>query len=127
MDDKEVIASAIAELSTLFPMQCPMCSRTYHNFREWAQTAKPLEGTISYDAESGEFDEAEDLIGAAVLSNCPCGTTLSLDTKALKEETHRAILRWLKLKSEATGLHPRDILDNLRAQVREMLTANAQD
>lgn len=125
MDDSEVIARAIAELSALFPKRCSSCGVVYSTFRDWSENVRPLDGTISYDAETGTWGEG-DLIGAAVLANCTCGTTLSLSTDALHEDTHRAMLKWLKRKVEASGKSPSEVLDDLRTQVREALrTTNA--
>ena len=113
------VAHAIREqLERLFPKTCTTCGRAYANLREYIRDTEPLGAPVSYDADARDWNPANPL-GAMVMANCACGSTLALTSTGMDLERLHAVMAWLRAETQAHGVRPSEILARLRERVRQ--------
>jgi hypothetical protein len=117
MTDEEVIRLSYSYYSGLFPKTCTGCGRRFATLREYILGSRRLGATISYDAELRDWKTTKPL-GAAALSNCSCGSTLSLTTDGLPLEQRQQLLEWIRVETERRGVSAAALLDLVRDEVR---------
>ena len=108
--------------SGLFPKACSVCGRTFLSLRDYIMVTQRIGATISYDAELGDWQTTQP-IGAAAMSNCPCGTTLALTTDGLPLDIIQAMLEWIRVETERRGQTAEQLLDYVRNEVRKRALA----
>ena len=123
LTDDEMIRINYEHYAGLFPRTCASCGRTFASLREYIQLTQRIGATISYDAELGEWKTTKPL-GAAALSNCPCGSTLALTTEGLPLETIQAMLEWIRVETAKRRQTPEQLLDYIRNEVRKRALAD---
>ena len=123
LTDDEMIRINYEHYSGLFPRTCASCGRTFATLREYIEVTQRIGATISYDAELGEWQTTTPL-GAAALSNCPCGSTLALTTEGLPLDIIQAMLEWIRVETTKRGLTQQQLLDYVRNEVRKRALAD---
>lgn len=91
MTKTEVVDILRERFEGLFPKVCPNCDRCYSTLRDYILTTKRLGPTMSYDTELGDWNSLQ-AIGSVALVNCPCGSTLALDTSGMPVSRRRSLL-----------------------------------
>ena len=124
MTDDEIIQMMREHFEGLFPKVCNNCGRYFATLREYILDTKRLGGTISYDAETGNWETTQP-IGGVALANCPCGSTLALTTEGMPLSKIHLVLKWIKVESERRGLSQRELLEHVRDEVRKRVLADS--
>lgn len=118
MDRAEVLAIVQGHFESLFPRSCTKCGRRFGSLLEYIQVTQRVGPVKSYDAELRDW-RAPAPIGSFAMSNCPCGTTISLTTDGLPLDTRHALLAWVKAETERQGITPTALLEGVRSEVRQ--------
>jgi hypothetical protein len=124
MTDDEVIQMMREHFEGLFPKVCANCGRRFETLREYILDTEHLVGTISYDAEEGDWETTQP-IGGVALANCSCGNTLALTTEGMPLSKIHLVLKWIKVESERRGLSPMELIDYVRDEVRKRVLVDA--
>ena len=120
MNEDQIVDILFRHYNSLFPKTCSSCGKKFETFKTYVEEVTPVGRSVSYDAEVGTWGKGPaPLIGSAAMSNCTCGTTLSLTTDDMEESRRRELLAWIKEQVDASGVAPSDILQRLRVHVRE--------
>jgi hypothetical protein len=82
MTDDEIIQMTREHFERFFPKVCPKCGRRFAALREYILDTERIGTTTCYAAEIGDWETMQP-IGAAALSNCLYGTTLSLTSEGM--------------------------------------------
>ncbi|MEL6346123.1 MAG: hypothetical protein AAFV53_23640 [Myxococcota bacterium] len=98
------------------PRQCPCCHRVFPNLRAYLTQTSPLGVPISYDAELGDWQPSEP-IGTIILSNCRCGTTLSISTEGMALDEYHRLMRWARTAAKRRHCSMSALLDQVREQI----------
>ena len=122
MTEAEVIQTLRSHFESLFPKVCPNCGRRFPTLKNYILVTQRIGLPVSYDAELGEWTP-EQPAGSLAYSNCPCGSTLALDTKDIPLPTRRVLLQWLRTESHRRRLSPSQLLDHLRDEIRQRVMA----
>lgn len=117
MDEAEIVVIMREHFRSLFPQACGVCGHHYATLRQYILETERVPGTVSYDAELGEWKPQHPL-GAVALANCTCGATLALSTEGIPRDRIHRVLEWIKAESERTGKTPRQLLEPIRDEVR---------
>jgi hypothetical protein len=124
MSDEEIIQILRAHFEGLFPKACNTCGRNYPTLKEYILKTDRLQGSISYDAEVGNWDTSQP-IGGVVFANCHCGTTLALTTEGMPLSTFHTALNWIRNESKRRGMTPTELLEYIRNEVRKRVLADS--
>lgn len=116
MSESEVIVIMRHHLEGKFPKQCPVCSRTYGNLRDYLEHTQHLGAPTSYDAEVGDFQPLQP-IGTQSLANCACGNTLAIDSSGMRLGTLWRLMRWLMGEMFRRQLTASAVLTDLRSAI----------
>jgi hypothetical protein len=82
---------------------------------------------MSFDAELGEWNTVKP-IGSIALTNCPCGSILSLGTDGMPNDQRLSLLTWVRKETERRGQSPQELLEHLRDIIRkQVLDEHGQD
>ncbi len=122
MTEAEVINILRGHFEGLFPKVCPSCNRCYTTLREYILITKRLGPPMSYDSELGHWNTLQP-IGSVALANCPCGSTLALDTTGMPVPRRLMLLDWVRIETQRRGLNPQELLDYLRDEIRKQVVA----
>jgi hypothetical protein len=127
VNDDQIIRMVREHFEGLFPKVCQKCGRRFETLWEYILNTKPIGEIMAYDAESGEWETAQPLGGMA-LSNCSCGTTLSLTTETMPLSQIHLVLKWIRAETERRGLSVKDLMGYVREEVRrQVLTGSFKD
>ena len=118
MADDEIIRMTCEHFEGLFPKVCPMCGHCFGTLREYILDTERIGMTICYDAEMGNWETTQP-IGAAALSNCSCGNTMALTSKAMPISQINLVLRWIKEETKQRGLSSKDLMGYIRNEIRK--------
>ncbi len=119
----EIIRLMHAHFAGLFPRACPKCRRHFATLRDYILNTERIGGTISYDAELGEWTPRRPM-GAVALANCACGNTLALSTEGLPLAQIHQMLAWVKAETERSGASAKDVIGRVRDAVRRQALAD---
>ncbi len=103
---------------------CPVCQRSYGNFREFLLIATPLGSTLSYDAEMNDWNPERPL-GTATFANCPCGNTLSLNSAGMPNDRLWPLMLWARAETQRRGITIEQLLNYLREEMRKQVLGPA--
>lgn len=126
MTDNEIIQMMHEHFEGLFPKVCSKCGQCFPTLRDYILKTKRLGGTISYDAELGDWETMMP-IGAVALANCPCGTTLALTTDGMPLSKIHLVLKWVRVEVERRDLSPMDLIGYVRDEVRKRVLAQEKE
>ncbi len=118
MNDEKIIQIIQRHFEGLFPKNCPNCDTTFATLGEYILATERFGGTISYDAEIGDWDTTNPMGGVA-LAKCSCGNSLALTTKGIPLPEIQLVLQWIKNETEERGVSPMELLGYLRDEVRK--------
>lgn len=121
--DDELIQIMREHFEGLFPKVCNNCGRNFATLREYILNTNRLGGSVSYDAETGDWETTQPLGGVAV-ANCSCGTTLALSTEGMPLSKIHLVLEWIRVESERRSLSPMKLLEYVRSEVRKRVLAD---
>ena len=122
MSTDEIVQMMHRHFESLFPRQCSTCGHRFGSLREYILGTQRVAGTISYDAERGDWDTKLP-IGAIAHANCTCGTTLALTTEGMPLADVHAVLRWVRAECLALQAPPRVVIESLRDEIRRRALA----
>jgi hypothetical protein len=125
LSDQEVIAIVRIHVESKFPKQCRTCGRTYVSLADYlARTTHlgtPMTADDPFDATS------ERLIGTVSYANCPCGSTLAINSSGLDLLTMRQLLEWAGASVVRRGISINELLGELRGHIDEEVLHEACD
>lgn len=116
MTEDDVVVMLHRYFEQLFPKVCS-CGRVYPTLRSYIESTTPTGPAMSYDAELGEWETTQP-IGSVVVSNCACGSSLSLSTDQMALADRLEVLRWLKGEYDRRGGRIAPLLAELRERIR---------
>ena len=124
MTEDEVVLILRDYFESLFPKVCSTCGRRFGTLAEYIQTTTSVGQPVSYDANENDWNPRQ-LIGSAVLANCPCGTTLALTTEEMALPLRLELLKWVKMEMQRRGITASDLLAHLRDRIRKGVLGDA--
>lgn len=101
-----------------FPKVCSPCGRRYETLTEYIKTTRAIGNVISHDADAGNWGLKRP-VGSVAMVNCSCGSTLSLSTDDMPMNQRERVLEWVHEETERSGVAHSEVLEALRAAVRE--------
>lgn len=108
-----------------FPKVCPNCGHQYNTLKEYIEQTSHEGDPISYDAEIGDW-EPKRPVGTISMSNCICGSTLSLSSKKMSRITLIRLMLWVKIESMKKNCTISEILKDIRLKI-DRLELNGVD
>lgn len=117
-ETEAIIQLLQAYYESLFPKTCPSCDRQFATLGDYVQQTSKLGSSHSYDAEEGDWEPSTP-VGSTAMSNCPCGSTLSLNTDDMALDKRHRVLNWIQAEVEARDIEPTELLDEVRAEIRK--------
>jgi hypothetical protein len=116
--EDEVVAVTRRHVESLFPKTCPKCQRVFATFADYLRVVTPIGTPISYDAALGDWTPKAP-IGTVSMSNCTCGTTLTLTSKGLPVWMIVRLLIWSRRRARRDGITVPELFARLRARIAE--------
>lgn len=101
-----------------FPKVCSNCGYEYKTLKQFIQETKHAGEPISYDAEVGDWTPQKP-IGTMSMSNCKCGSTLTLSSKKMARFTLIRLLIWAKIESMKRNISVSTLLQEVRLEIDE--------
>jgi hypothetical protein len=114
--ESELLAITRKHVEGQFPKTCPKCQRVFATFADYLRVVTPIGTPISYDAALGDWRPKEP-IGMIAMSNCSCGTTLTVTSKGLPTRVMVRLLSWLRGRARREGIPPVELFVRLRARL----------
>jgi hypothetical protein len=124
MTEHDIVHTLLNFFAGLFPRTCPKCGRTFATIREYVAATQPLWPAVDYDMEMGN-DRTSNPMGAILMANCTCGSTLALSSKALPLGQAHRIRDWIRTEADCRGLKPAELVDHLRREARRQILSGA--
>ena len=125
MTEAEVIQIMRSHVAGLFPKVCHNCHRRFATLREFILATQPLGATMSYDAEMEDWKPLEP-VGTSAMSNCPCGTTLTLSSEGMPLIQMWRLLNWARVETKRRGMSQEELLNYVRLEIRKQVLAEAE-
>jgi len=122
MTETEVIGIMREYLEGLFPKVCRNCHRRYATLREYLLTTCHVGPAIPYDVELGNWKPLRP-IGVVTVSNCPCGSSLTLSSNGMPLSQLWSLLNWARIETQKRELTPRELLNYLRDEICKQVLA----
>ena len=116
MQEKDVIEIMRNHISKQFPKECTCCGKRYNSFAEFIRNTTYVGKPISYDAEQEDW-QPERPIGTIGMSNCSCGTTLTIGSKGMDLKTLWRLMNWARKETKKRGIMMSDLLESLRSKI----------
>lgn len=101
-----------------FPRTCGTCHHRFQVFGEWVRQTDPL------DAPTLDDEMMADPFGMLSWVNCRCGSTLMLECEQMQAVLHHQFLQALNEESALCGRRVRDLLQDLRDEIRQRAVAD---
>ena len=124
MTEDEVVQTLYKHYESLFPKVCPNCNRSFAKLREYIENTRPIGPPVSYDAELENWKPKKP-IGSMVFANCPCGSTLALDTEGMPLPLRLELLDWIRNETKCRGMRLPELLDYMRDEVHKRVLCEA--
>jgi hypothetical protein len=116
MNENDVIEIMKNFISRQFPKDCTSCGKRYNSFAEFIRNTTYVGKPISYDAEQEDW-QPERPIGTIGMSNCSCGTTLTIGSKGMDLKTLWRLMNWARKETKKRGIMMSDLLESLRSKI----------
>jgi hypothetical protein len=116
MNENDVIEIMKNFISRQFPKDCTCCGKRYNSFAEFIRNTTYVGKPISYDAEQEDW-QPERPIGTIGMSNCSCGTTLTIGSKGMDLKTLWRLMNWARKETKKRGIMMSDLLESLRSKI----------
>ncbi len=116
MNENEVIKTIEDFISRKFPKDCNCCGKRYNTLSEYLRNTKHVGKPTSFDAEDENWKPVKP-IGTISLSNCSCGTTLSISSKGMNLITMWRLMNWARKEKKARGVEIDDLLEDIREKI----------
>ncbi len=120
MTEHDIVHTLRKFFAGLFPRTCPKCGRTFATIREYVVATQPVWPSIDYDMELGQ-DTTSNPMGALIMANCACGSTLALSSRTLPVEQAHAIRNWIRAEAQRRGVEPAALINHLRGEGRRLI------
>lgn len=124
MTETEIIAMIRRDVEAQFPKTCSRCGVVFPTLAHFVRSCTHLGEPVSFDAEPGDWAPTR-TTGVLALSNCPCGTTLSISSRRLPPAQLEALMRWAKAEVARRGIPMSELLAELRTKVDAAVLADA--
>jgi len=111
---EKFIGPIITMCEAQFPRKCNNCKKEFADFRRFIGGTRPLGAPQC----SPKIDDPFGLISYV---NCECGSTVLL--QCADPEVHTRFKQALEAEAKSTGRSSKDLLLDIRAEVRRRLTA----
>lgn len=119
MTREEVVSIIYEYISTHdFPKTCPNCGRVFNTLKEYVEKTEQVGQPISYDAEFNEWQPKKPM-GTVAMSNCVCGSSISLSSNGMPLPTLFRLMMWAKLESIRQKITVSDLLQSIREEIDE--------
>jgi len=121
----EALRLVQGHFESVFPKTCSACGRRFDTLREYVLATRPRGPAQSFDADLGDWETRQPM-GTLAYADCPCGNTLALGTSGMDGADRLALLGWVREQCEPRGVVPTQVLEELRAMVREAVVGPRQ-
>lgn len=119
MTREEVVDIIYKHVSTHdFPKTCPNCGRVFQTLKEYIENTEQVGKPVSYDAEFNEWEPKKPM-GTVAMSNCSCGSSISISSGGMPLPTLLRIMMWVKIESMKKSISVSDLLQEFRDEVNE--------
>lgn len=102
-----------------FPKVCPNCGHEYKTLKQYIQETTHEGDPISYDVEMDDWQPKRPM-GTISMSNCSCGSTLSLSSKKMSRFTLIRLMLWAKIESMKRNIPVSTLLSEVRLKIDKM-------
>lgn len=117
MTREEVVDTIYKHLSTHdFPKTCPNCGRVFQTLKEYIENTEQVGKPVSYDAEFNEWEPKKPM-GTVAMSNCSCGSSISLSSKGMPLPTLLRLMMWAKMESMKHKITVSELLQSIREEI----------
>jgi hypothetical protein len=114
MTEDDVVRIVRSYIEGRFPRVCPNCGRRYASLREYLETTTHLSNPILY-ADIAVRERHP--LGPISMANCPCGTTISVDSDGIPQAQLVELLDWARSECATRSIGIRELLLHLRDRV----------
>ena len=115
-----------AHVEKQFPKTCSKCACLFPTLKDYLRASTPRGTPVSYDADAGDWNPVSP-IGTFSLSNCTCGTTLTLNSDGLSAWTLARLMLWARGQAKARGISFRELLGEIRNRLRSDILGEDED
>lgn len=123
--ESEAIQIMIEHMQGLFPKTCPGCQRRFESLRDFYLNTTPEGTPVSKDLEADILRPLRPL-GAAAVSTCKCGASISITSDGMPLFRLWSLLLWAKTETIRRDITSKELLQDLRAQIRQRVVAEGQ-
>lgn len=106
-----------------FPLTC-RCGKVYPNLRSYLLQTTHVGPPVSYDGELGNWTPRAP-IGTVSMANCPCGSTLTVNTDGMPLRTMWQLLLWARFESWNRQISLPELLRWVRDQIDSQVLAES--
>lgn len=111
---EEFIDPIIAMCGAQFPRKCGNCKKEFSDFRHFVADTRPLGAPQCSPGTADPF-------GLISYVNCECGSTVVL--RCADPAAHERFKRVLEEEAKITGRSPKELLLDIRSEVRRRMLA----
>lgn len=116
LTDEEAVDLVRSHIEKQFPRSCTKCGRTFPTLAAFVLETSRVGEPLSTDAEDGEWRPTTD-DGAMAMANCPCGTTLAIDSAGIGLGNMWKLLAWARARSRERGVSVRALMSWMRDEI----------
>ena len=114
----------IEHLQGQFPKTCTQCRRDFATLQEFYLHTKPVGTPIAHDLEADVLRPLRPL-GAVAVSQCGCGALLAITSDGMPVFRLWSLLLWAKYETLRRGISSKQLLQELRVDIRKQVLAGA--
>jgi hypothetical protein len=115
--EADVVAIIRKHIEAQFPKTCSMCHRIFRTYADYVRTVTPVGAPVLF-AKTRTDGETKAPLYAVGMTNCPCGTTVSISSLGMSEEPVANITRWALERAARDGTTVAQLLDRLLTRLR---------
>ena len=119
MTESEAIRLTRDHIESKFPKTCTSCGRVFATLPDYLRQTHHVGQPVAYDSEVA-WDRREPL-GAMSLANCPCGSTLTIDSGGMSMRTFARLMMWARKASKQRHISMRQLLESIRTRIDEQV------
>ncbi len=116
MEKRQVIDTIKNHLYRQFPKTCSSCGKRYPTLAIYIKQTTHVGKPISYDAQANDW-KPQKPVGSMSLSNCECGSSLSLDSRGMGVFALWRLMAWARKQAKSKGVEVDDVLADLRKEI----------
>jgi hypothetical protein len=117
---EEAIRTTRSHIEGKFPKTCSTCNRVFATLAEYLLATRHVGSPVSYDAEDDDWTPTRPL-GTQSLANCPCGSTLAIDSSGMSLWSLWRLMRWGRAEARRRSITMAELLAWVRAEIDDQV------